>query len=269
MKKPYKFDFQKLGIIYSKYNTIQAALESKEKGAARFDRWISQHEIRLKELKREYNNLQAKGGRLARRVEELEGQEKEETQLLDDLHSRLEKTRKERNRLGKENEQLKTTLASNEERRTDQEVAIGRGKESIRQLSQRTKESNGILGEAESHLRKLRDDTAEMEDKRNSLAQEVAELKSALENKDELERTLLTINEKVKDSQVLSILASLIEKPQTLTYDKELLLVPLSHVIRGVTIYVNNNNNRKKFNAPRGITTTLDSLHELILAEVL
>jgi len=269
LKKPYKFDFQKLGTIYSKYNTIQAALESKEKGAARLDRWIPQHEIRLKELKREYENLQAKSGRLARRVEKLEGQEKEKAQLLDDTHLRLEKTRKERNRLEKEKEQLRTTLASNEERLNDQEVTIGGGKESIRQLSQRVGEMNGILGDSESRLRKLGDDTAEVEDKRNSLAQEVDELKSALENKNELERTLLTINEKVKDSQVLSILASLIEKPQTLTHDKELLLVPLSHVISGVTIYVNNNNNRKKFKSPRGITTTLDNLHELILAEVL
>ena len=267
MKKPYRFDFQKLKLIYSQYNTIESAISSKERRDRTLIGSITRKESEIKNQRQEQRELQKSVNKLRLELPDLEGQVNVRVHRSNTLKSGIEKTKEEIRDLSLLKEDLERNIASKNSELRDLEKGIRNERQSLSTLAYQSGELKETRQGLETLVRDLNDSTSEIESRRESLLKEVNELNLTLENKRELERHLSDFEEKIKSSSVLSTIASILEKPETLTQDKEVLLKPLSQILKGAKVYVVNS--PKRFKSPRSLGESLDKAIELTEKELI
>ncbi len=240
MKKPYRFDFQKLKLIYSKYNAVEGAVSSKERREQGLDKSIDQRASLLKDLKKQHQDFKKDVPALKTETENLESQRNRKRELLDVLDSSLKKTKSEMSELELRKEELDRDIPSKEAKLNSLQGGIRSREESISSLNERSLELNQAVEGTEKRLSNLKEDVRESEERKESLQKEADNLNSALSNKAALESQLTDIENMIPNSEKLTLLASLIEKPETLTQEKRVLLIPFSQILSGMKVYVNN-----------------------------
>lgn len=256
MKKPYRFDFQKLSLIYSKHDSIQSAVASKERLDRALSSSITRKESDIKKLREEYDDLRKSVKKLRSELLDLEERSRVKGQRLKTLRSGIEKAKEEVREMDLSKEDLKRNITSKISELHDLEKRIRNEQESLSTLAYQYGELNKTIADLETLVRDFNDSTSELETRRESLLKSVNELDLALRNTGELERQLLVIEGKIKSSSILSTLSTILEKPDTVTYDKEVLLKPFSQILKGVKVYVANN--YRRFNSPRSLGESID-----------